>query len=125
MIKKNGQALITLLVFTALLLIIGMASIMMMIINAQTTTKFQQSVVTLHIAESGVENAILQLLRNPDYAGEILPVGAGNTTTTVTDIGGNQKKIISVGNNGNYLRTLQVIINESGNILTIVSWKEV
>lgn len=125
MIKKNGQALITLLVFVAIFLIIGMASIIMMIVNSQTSAKFEQSVVTLHIAESGAENAILQLLRNPNYIGETLPVGTGNTTITVTDIGGNQKKIISVGKDGNFLRTLQVIISDSGNILTIVSWKEV
>lgn len=125
MIKKNGQALITLLVFMALLLIVGMASIMMMIINSQTSAKFEQSVVTLHVAESGAENAILQLLRNPNYSGEILSVGTGTTTITVTDIGGNQKKIVSIGKDGNFLRKLQVTINDSGNILTIVSWKEI
>lgn len=125
MIKKNGQALITLLVFVAVLLIIGMASIMMMIINSKTSAKFEQSVVALHIAESGAENAILQLLRNPNYSGEILPVGTGTTTITVTDIGGNQKKIVSIGKGGNFLRQLQVTINDSGNILTIVSWKEI
>lgn len=125
MIKKNGQALITFLIFTVALFTIGMASVIIMIINTQTSEKLQQSFSALYTSESGVENALLRLLRNPNYAGEVLPVDTGNTTITVTDIGGGQKKIVSVGKNNTMIRTLEVIIDYTGNIMTIISWKEV
>lgn len=125
MIKQSGQALITLLVFTALLLMIGMAAIMVMITNSQSTTKLQQSTLALYIAESGVENALLRLLRDPNYSGEVLPVETGQSTITVTDIGGNQKKIVSKGKNGDFLRTMQITIDYTGNIMSIISWKEI
>lgn len=125
MIRKNGQTLVMLLVFSAISMIVSTAAVMMTIINTKTTTKFQQSTNTVYIAESGVENAILQLLRNPSYSGETLIVEEGDATVSVIDVGNDQKQIISIGKNGDFLRKLQVIINYSGNILTIVSWKEI
>ncbi|HLD26853.1 MAG TPA: hypothetical protein VJB63_02775 [Patescibacteria group bacterium] len=102
-----------------------MASIIIMVINTQTSTKFQQSFTALYTAESGVENALLRLLRNPNYIGEIVPIDTGNATITVTDIGGGQKQIVSVGKSYTILRTLQIVVSYIDNILTVVSWKEI
>lgn len=123
--KDNGQALVTLLVFTTITLLITTAAVVMIIVNSLAVTKFQEATSALYVAESGAENAILRLLRNPNYAGETLSVGEGWAAITVADGIGDQKIISSAGAKGNFLRRIQVTIDYAGNVLTILSWKEI
>ncbi|OGK20152.1 hypothetical protein A3C23_01465 [Candidatus Roizmanbacteria bacterium RIFCSPHIGHO2_02_FULL_37_13b] len=121
---KKGQALITLLIFILIAITISSSSMIILLLNSQGIQKNQQGTIALHIAESGVENALLRLLRNPNYTGEEdLPVGEGNVTITVS--GSPDKTIISTGKTGNFIRKIRVITSYHDNALSVDSWKEI
>lgn len=118
-----GQALVTLLIFMVLGITVTTAAVTLVINNSISTTKAQQAAIVYSIAESGAENAVLRLLRNPFYTGETLEVGEGTAVITVT--GTNPKIIRSVGTAGNFKRTIEIQATFTNNILTIQSWNEV
>lgn len=121
-IKNRGNALITLLFFALITIIVTSAAIVMLMINSGAVTTVQQGNDAYSIAESGVENALLRLLRNPSYTGEVLTIGSGTATITVT--GGTTKTIISKGTIGNFERSIQVVATYTNNVLTVTSWDE-
>ncbi|MBI5613899.1 hypothetical protein HY947_03155 [Candidatus Gottesmanbacteria bacterium] len=118
----RGQALVLLLIFVGISIIITTSASIIMAVNALTSTTFQAGIETHGIAETGAENAILRLLRDPNYAGETLTIGSDHATVIVTGAG--TKTITSVATSGSYSRTVTVtaVINSSG--VTIQSWKQ-
>jgi hypothetical protein len=122
--RNAGQALITLLFFTIIGLTITTAAISMLLVNSINGAKFQQSLQAYQVAESGAENALLRLLRNPNYTGETLTVGNGTATITIS--GGNPYTITSKGQVGNFIRTIEVVASyNSQSVLTATSEKEI
>ena len=119
----RGQALITLLFFVLISLTITSAAIIIIIINSITAGKFQEGVLAHAAAESGMENALLRVLRDPDYAGETIAVGS--STVTITVVGANPKTVTSVGQNGNFERTIQAELSYSSGFYTVSNWKEI
>ena len=117
---KTGQALVTLLVFIATATIITAAATTVTLINSQTTGKFAQGESALTIAQAGADNAILRLLRNPSYVGEVLTVGSGTATITVS--GSSVKTITAEGKDGNFIRKIQVVGTFVNNTFTVSSW---
>ena len=122
-IKERGQALITLLFFVLISLTITSGAIIIIIINSLSVSKSQEGTLAYYIAESGVENAMLRLLRDPNYAGETLIIGESTVIITVT--GSNPKTAVAVGQNGNFKRTIQVDMNYNNGYYTISNWKEI
>lgn len=122
--KTSGQTLVILLVFMAVATIITSASIIMNIVNSVSTSQLSQGSNAFDIAESGAENGLLRLLRDPNYQGEILPVGSGITTVSVTGFGGPAPVLTSVGTIFGFSRVIQVKTSYTNNVLTILSWKE-
>ena len=120
--NTSGQALVGLLVFMMVGLTVISTAVSLTVANSLAAQKFQDSQLALAVAESGAENALLRLLRDPDYAGETLTVGQGTATITVTQ--GNPITISSVGQSGNFIRTVAVQFSYVSGILTISSWKE-
>lgn len=121
---QSGQIVITLLIFMVVAITITTAAVILGISNSQATSKIEQGLVALQIAESGAENAILRLLRDPSYQNETLPVGDGSAVITVTT-NGTQKIVESTGSLGGYRRTIRVIINSDNGTMTILSWEEI
>src|SRR3990167_4998079 len=117
---KTGQALVTLLVFIATETIITAAATTVTLINSQTTGKFAQGESALTIAQAGADNAILRLLRNSSYSGEVLNVGSGTATITVS--GSSVKTITAEGKDGNFIRKIQVVGTFVNNTFTVSSW---
>src|SRR3990167_6585930 len=107
---KVGQALVTLLVFIATATIITAAATTVTLINSQTTGKFAQGESALTIAQTGADNAILRILRDPNgtYTAEG-PITIGSGTATITISGSSVKTITSVGTDGNFIRKIQVV----------------
>ena len=124
---EKGQALITLLFFTIIGVTVTSAAVVMILVNSLSGTKQQQGEVAYEIAQSGAENGIIRLLRNPSYTGETLPVGSGSATITVTGSGtvANPYVILSKGTNGIFVREVQVNATYQGNLLSVTSRKEV
>jgi len=127
LISASGQALITLLFFTVIGVTITSAAVVMILVNSLSGTKQQQGEVAYEIAQSGAENGLIRLLRNPSYAGETLPVGSGSATITVTGSGtsGNPYVIVSKGTNGIFVREMQVTATYQNNLLTVTARKEI
>jgi len=119
---QKGQALVTLLFFVLISLTITSGAIIIMIANSISASRFQEGTGAYYTAESGIENASLRLLRDPNYVGETLTVGAGTALITVS--GSNPKTIVSVGQNGNFKRTVQVQATYNNGYYTFSNWKE-
>lgn len=119
---NRGQALVTLIIFMVVAITITSAGVIAAIMNSRSATALEQGTLALQTANSGAENAILRLIRNPTYTGETITIGDGVATITVT--GSNPATILSVGQVGNFVRKVQV--NTSGiSFLTITSWREI
>lgn len=122
-ILQQGQALTFLIVFATVAIIIISASVVVLYVNNLAAVKTELGHIAMAIAESGAENGILRLLRDPSYAGEVLTVGEG--TATITVAGTNPKTIVSEGSANNFVRKVQVIVTYANNILTVTSWREI
>jgi len=121
-IKQKGQALVTLLFFILMSLTITTGAIIIIITNSVSASKVQEGTLAYYVAESGVENALLRLLRDPNYTGETLMVGSGTTIITVS--GDNPKTVLSIGQNGNFKRKIQTQLNYNNGYYTFSNWKE-
>ena len=123
LIWERGQALITLLFFVLISLTITSAAIIIIIINSTSVSRFQEGTLAYYLAESGVENALLRLLRDPNYTGETLTIGSGTAVITVTGI--NPKTVVVVSQNGNFKRTVQAQMSYNNGYYTFSNWKEI
>lgn len=123
----KGQALITLIFFAIIASAIATAAVIMIAVNSISGNKFQQGAISYEIAQSGAENGLIRLLRDPSYTGETLTVGNGNATIQVTGSGTDASPyvILSKGQSGNFIRTVQINATYLNDILIVKSEKEV
>jgi len=122
-IQERGQALITFLYIMIIGMTIASAASVIMLINLIGGGTMESGEIAYYIAESGIENAILNLLRNPSYMGENLVIGGGNVTTEITNQ--NPLTILATGRYNNIVRKIEVQTVYNNNVLTISSWKEI
>jgi hypothetical protein len=120
--RQHGYASVTLMVFVVIGLTIAAAATTTILINSLGASKMQQGIVAYDVAESGMENAIIRFLRDPDnYTGETLVTVEGNAVVTVSV---DKTTITSVGTSGNFKRAVQAQVNY-GDSLSVNSWKEI
>ena len=126
--NENGQTLVTLLFFMVIAITMTTGAVIIIFTTTLAQTKLQQSQSAYYVAESGMENAVLQLLRNPNYTGEQLTVGEGTASISAILTGTTQSGTVfatSSGIVGNFTRTIQVTGAYTNNIFTVQSWKEI
>ena len=126
--QSRGQALITLLFFTAIGITVISAAVVMTLVNSLSVSKQQQGEVAYEIAESGLDNGLIRLLRNPtSYSGETLAVGSGSATIVVTGSGTSSSPYIvtSTGTIGIFVRKVQATVTYVNNLLTVTSQQEI
>lgn len=121
--RQTGSVLITLLIFVVVSLTIVSAAVLLVVDSTVITTNQQIGTTAIVIAESGAENAILRLLRDPSYTGEVLAVGGGTATITVTGTG--PIVVRSHGVLGEFERTVEVALVRQNGVLSVTSWQEV
>lgn len=108
--KIAGQTVVILMIFITISIVIISAAVILVISNTAGAAIGQQSVVVRELAENGVENALLRLLRDPSYTGETMI--DGDTTTIISVTGDNTNKIIvSEGIEGNFDKKIRVKIS--------------
>lgn len=90
--------------------------------NIYSASINEQGVYAYYVAESGAEEGLLRLLRNPDYPGESFSVGLGSVEVEVSTASG---LITSVGTFNNAVRKIEVQTVYNNGMRTITSWKEV
>ncbi|QQG40542.1 MAG: hypothetical protein HYV37_03155 [Candidatus Levyibacteriota bacterium] len=120
---QKGQSLITLLFFMIIAITIISASVVVTLVNTQSTSRLEITNNAYVMAENGAEDAILKLLRNPDYTGESFSLGEANIITQVS--GTNTKAATIEARLNGFIRKIQVNLDYSNNILRMISWKEV
>lgn len=120
---ESGQTLVLLLMFVVMAIMITTAVLIMTTINSSATDKLYQGSTALDIAESGAETAMIKLIRDPSYSGETIPIGNGSAVITMT--GTNPITVRSRGVLNNFSRTVEVSIDYTGSVLSILSWREV
>lgn len=120
--RQAGQTLVMLLVFMTVATVLTTSATAVAVINAQSSVQFTLSEVALRAAESGAENALLRLERNPSYTGETLTIGSATAIITIS--GSATKIIISEGVAANLHRKLQITASYTGDTLTVTDWKE-
>lgn len=121
--NDSGQALVTLLFFIIIGMTIIAAAVVFVYENSQAASITEQGIYAYYAAEAGAQEALIRLLRDPNYTGtpigQTLAVGSGNTTITVSN-----GLITSTGSFQNAKRKIQVQTVYNNSILTISSWKE-
>lgn len=121
--SQAGQALVPLLIFVVMGMMIITLIVPLVIVNSQNAQTYLVGEQTLSIAETGIENAMMRLLRNASYTGETLPVGSGQAVVTVS---GTQPYVItSVGSLNQQTRTVVVQASRSAGLFKVTSWQEV
>ncbi len=122
--NQTGQALVTLLVFVTVATTVIAAAAAITIINLQTGSKFFLGDNALDVAESGAEEALTRLQRDPSYIGDgDFPVGNYSAVITVT--GTNPVTVTSVGTVDQIKRTVQVVVSSTNGQYTVTSWQEI
>lgn len=126
MMKQNnkGHMLVILLFFMVLSVTVIAASVTLMILSAESTTIFVSGNQARSIAESGIDNAIIRLLRDPNYTGENnLAIGDGTVNITVT--GSTTKVITATATQDNQIKKIEVGVQLINGVLTVSYWKEI
>ncbi|HNS65196.1 MAG TPA: hypothetical protein PKJ26_01730 [Candidatus Woesebacteria bacterium] len=120
---QSGYILTSLLVFIVVILVITTTSVVVSISGFRSQTYFQGGLEALVAADSGAENAILRLLRDPAYSGETLQVGEAEVVITVGGVG--PQTITVVADSGAYERSVQVLVDRVDGMLQVLSWNEI
>ncbi len=122
--NQSGQALVVLLVFMVVAIFMTTMAVALVIVNATAVSQVEQGDMALKLAQSGADNALLRLIRNPSYTGtETFTLDTGQVTATVS--GGNPIIIMSQGKLGGFVRSASVSASFVDSVLTINSWREV
>jgi hypothetical protein len=87
--------------------------------NTQMTSDFSRSEDVYHEAKAGYENALLRLLRDPDYTGETLTINGGSVTITVS--GTDPKTITSIATKAGFTKVYSASAAFSSNELSVTT----
>jgi Tfp pilus assembly protein PilX len=120
---KQGQALVVLIVFVAIATIIISSAVVVTIVNSRLAADQTLSANAFSAAEAGANEAVLSILRNPNYTGGTLTTGSAVATITVS--GSSSKTIVSVGSASNFVKKVQVTGTYAGNNFTISGWNQI
>ncbi len=127
---QNGQALIIMIFVSLIGMTIISAAAIFILQNMKSTSLVEQGTVSYYAAESGAEEALLRLIRDPNYLGtspgQPLTFTVDNyqasVDITVSTPGGT---IISIGTYNNSHRKIQVETVYNNYVRSITSWKEI
>jgi len=125
-IRSSGQALVTLLFFILIGMTVISAAAIFVYENTKSASITEQGVYAYYVAESGAEEALLRMLRDPNYSGtptgQPINIGLGSVEVEVSMPSG---LITAIGTFQNSIRKIEVQTVYNNNILTISSWKEI
>ena len=120
---SSGQALILLTVFVTIGLSVTLMAVTLAIATVSGSSRLEQAALIRQAAESGAENALLRLVRDPTYSGETLTVD--DATVTITVSGSSTKVISVVSRRAALVKELQLVGSASDGRITVQFWPEV
>jgi len=124
--RNSGQALIMLLFFIMMGITITTTAIFIIAGNSLSVMNVNEGEVARQMAETGAENALLQILRGNYTKGgitlESITLPDGDVNVKITD--GVPITVDSVGKAGNYIKKIGVTVTKDGK-MDVTSWKEI
>ena len=118
--NSKGQALVTLLFFVIIGITIISAEAIVLYTNILSASTAEQGADAYYIAESGIEEGLLRIIRDSNYSGGTLIVGSGNVAIEVDN-----GTITATGTYNNVVRKIQAETTYNNGVLTIDSWREI
>lgn len=122
--NNGGQVLTSVIVFMAFGLSVIALSAVLTIINIQNTAKNTQSAQALTYAESGAEEGVLRLLRDPGFAGGTLVIDGISVPISVSGDAVN-KTVTSTASFNGFTKKIQATVSLANEKLVLLSWKQV
>lgn len=128
--RQEGQALITMIFIATIGITIILAASIFILQNIRSTSLVEEGTVAYYAAESGVQEALLRLIRDSNYSGTpqgqpiIIDVDGLQASVVVTASSASGV-IIATGTYNNSIRKIQVQTVYNNNVRTITSWKEI
>jgi hypothetical protein len=123
--KQSGQAMLAVVGLLSVGLLMASTNVMIGIIQHDQTLYFQQSNQGRQLVEAGVEEAIIRLLREPDYQGGQLVIDGKDVKIEVLEGDQSDKVIIASVNYFGKEKKVQAEINQSSGRLEIESWEDI
>ena len=121
--NQKGQTLVSLLIIIAVsILAVTSAIVSASLSSTAAITSISDKVY--YSAETGAEEALIKLLRDPSYPGETLDLAGINVEITVSSPSPTEKVIISTASTNSIKRRVDVSAQFLNNILTVTSWDE-
>ncbi|MEX0895516.1 MAG: hypothetical protein WDZ94_01095 [Patescibacteria group bacterium] len=121
--NQEGSMLIALMIFIVVGISVATTATMIVIDATVGVSQQQAGNAAIDVAESGAEIAILSLLRDPAYTGEVLSIGEG--TATVSIEGENPYTLHVVGEIYASSRSLEVVVAREEGSWLVQEWYEV
>jgi hypothetical protein len=123
----RGQTLVTLIFFMVIATTVTTAAILVITTNLLSGSRHQEGTIAYQVAESGAQNALIRILRDPLYNGESLNVGSGSATIQVSGSGtvADPYIIVSTGRKGLFIKKVEVRARYEDDELEVVSHKEI
>ena len=115
--------MVTVLYVVVIGLVVTTAAVFVLISNSSTVSLETQGLLARSAAESGVENALLRLIRDPFYTGETMQIDE-DRTSTITVSGTSPQTITATGTFATLVRRIQVTLVYTNGIRTILTWKD-
>jgi hypothetical protein len=116
--------MITMLYVIVVGLLVTTGAAMAVIVNTQAATTYELGAFAQATAESGLENGLLRLIRNPAYTGETFAVDTGHTAVVTVASSSGTMIITSTGTVSSVTRQMEARVHYTNGILGIDSWKE-
>ena len=121
--KHSGNILVVVLVIMVVGITIATMSLALVISTTQSLGGAMEGERLRAAVEGGVENAILNILRNPGYSGEDMTIDGLPVAVEVTT--GVQTTIVATASNGAHRQRYQVVLERVAGVLTVVSWQQI
>lgn len=122
---QKGQALLTIIFLMVIGMTVIVAASSIFGTGVLSTSTAEQGEIAYYNAESGAEDGILHLLRNPLLSGTVPSISQDTVSITNTIQTNNTATITSVGIYANAVRKIQVQLSNSSGKLTVTSWREI
>ncbi len=121
----KGNILLTVVVMMFVAILVITAAVTVLISSSASTSKVEQSQMAYQAAEGGIDEGILQLLRNPNYSGSENNIPSGQATFNLTVSSGATKTIDAYGTFGSFSRHIQATATYNVGTLTVNPWQEI
>ena len=128
--NQKGQALITMIFIASIGITIILAAAILIFQNIKGTSLVEQGTVSYYAAESGAQEGILRLIRDPSYTGtpQNQPLAIyidGNPVTVTIQASAVSGIVTSSATFNNTVRKIQVQTVYNNYVRTVISWKEI